>query len=215
MNTKIIACLIVFSVVAACAGSAEITHSWKADTPAFPQSQKILVLTLDSDGNRDLQGYLEKHFTDELCSRNYEAFSSAAFFGSGIFENLTEQEVLGKLKDSGIDAILITTLLHKETEAFYLPAQAITDPVGYYEKHFLDKQNMLSDMIDGPGTYKTVTHYFLETNFYRVHDRKLLYTAQAESYETFTNQALAHAYCRAVIKNMIRQKVLTDGYAVF
>jgi hypothetical protein len=123
--------------------------------------------------------------------------------------------VLTKLRDSGIDALLTTTLLHKETETFYLPAQAIADPVGYYEKHFLDEQNMLSDMIDGPGTYKTVTHYFWESNFYRVHDQKLLYTAQVESYEAFTNQALAHAYCRAVIKNMIRQKVLADGYALF
>jgi ABC-type molybdate transport system substrate-binding protein len=94
MNIKIIACLIVFSVVAACAGSAEITHSWKADTPAFPQSQKILVLAPGSDVNRDLLGYLEKHFTDELCSRNYEAFFSADFFASGIFENLQSRKCL-------------------------------------------------------------------------------------------------------------------------
>ena len=204
----------MFILLAGCKSS-KITSSRIAKNSENKIYTKILVLGLIHENDRSLQENMEEHVAGDLRKLGYTIVTSLNEFGPKAFDNLTERQAVDKLHDNNIDAVITIVLLNKKVEKQFVPLNNNLRNTGYYTNHFWNYYGSIKNRVFEPGYYVDNTEYFWESNFYRVHDQKLLYTAQAESYEAFTNQALAHVYCRAVIRNMIRKKVLTDGYALF
>lgn len=100
-------------LLTACATS-NITSSWIAPQTTLQHFNKILVLGLIRESDRNIQVSMEKHLMGDLRNLGYFALSSYEEYGPKAFNNMNEDEAINKLKNSGIDAVLTIVLLDKE-----------------------------------------------------------------------------------------------------
>src|SRR5689334_5334043 len=90
--------------------TSRITSSWKAENMQPQTYKKILVLGLINEPDRTIRENMEADIVANLKDLGYTATCSCDEFGPKAFENMKEQEVLVKLNNSGIDAVLTIVL---------------------------------------------------------------------------------------------------------
>lgn len=188
--------------------SSKITSSWKAEDIEAKQYNKVLVLGLINEPDRTLREKMEEHIVGDLKALGYMAVCSCDEFNPKTFENLNEQQALDKLDKSGIDAVLTVVLLDKTKERYYVPGRVYYSPYFIYQNRFYGYYKTMYDRVYTPGYYEENTKYFWESNFYDLANKKLLYSAQSQSFDPATSQTLAHEYGQMILKNMTDNHVL-------
>lgn len=199
----IITALIFF---AGCSTS-KITTSWKAPDIEHRVYEKIMVVGLINETDRQIQEKMENHFVNDLKDLGYEAVSSLATFGPKAMDSLTEEQVLAKMKAVNADAVVTIVLLDKEKERKYVPGKVTCAPYSYYSR-FSNYRNSMRQRIYEPGYYITDTKYFWESNFYDMRTDKLLYSVQTASFDPDNAASLGHEYGQLIVKDMVKNKVL-------
>jgi hypothetical protein len=205
-----IICIIIL-IVPSCR-TTYITSSWKANR-VFPVKQdKILVLGLIRDADRNLQQKMEDHMAGDLRDKGYNAVTSLSEFGPKAFENLTEKEAIARLKFLDIDAVVTIVLLDKKQESIYIqngPPQHV---------NFWNYYGRMYQRIYSKGYWVTDTKFYWESNFYELERGDLLYSVQTQSFSPGNTNALAHEYGQLIIKDMVqnkeigKEKVGTKGF---
>jgi len=194
-------------IVSGCSTS-KITSTWKAENIAMAKYNKIMILGLIREADRTIQENMENHFVGDLKELGYNAVSAYQEYGPKAFDNMKEEAALGKLKNSGVDAVLTIVLLDKEKERNYVPGHLLYSPYGYYYDRFWGYRTALYNRIYEPGYYITNTRYFWESNLYDMSTQKLIYSVQTQSFEQADSEIMGHEYGRVIVKNMVKQKVL-------
>jgi len=202
--------LIATLLLASCSGS-RITSTWRATSPIPTHYNKILVLGLIHDSQKELQEQMENHLAGDLRALGYDAVTSFAEFGPKAFDKLDEPAAIEKLKKENIEAVITIVLLSKEKERKYVPANIYASPYGYYRNHFWGYRTALYHRIYEPGYYVTDTKYFWESNLYEMNNQQLLYSVQTETFESANAALLGHEYGKLIAKDMVKQGVLTDN----
>ena len=152
---------------------------------------------------------MERHLSEDLRARGYQAVSAQVELGPHAFDRMTEQEALAKLQQSGYDAVLTIVLLDKEKERHYVPGQVMYTPYGYYYGRFWGYRTVLVQRIYEPGYYVTDTKFFWESNLYSLRaGQLLLFSAQSRSFEPGSTSSFGHQYARSIIERMVDQGVL-------
>ncbi len=190
--------------------SSNITSSWKAENTVPKQYNKIIVLGLIRDNDRNLQEKMENHFIGDLRDLGINAVSSLKEYGPKVFDNMDEKAAIEKLKNSGIDAVLTIVLLDKQKERKYVPGNVYYTPYSYYSNRFWGYRTTLYQRIYEPGYYVTDTKYFWESNFYDMSDQKLVYSVQTETFEPSNAESLGHEYGLLIVKNMVKQNIFAE-----
>ncbi len=190
--------------------SSNITSSWKAENTVPKQYNKIMVLGLIRDNDRNLQEKMENHFIGDLRDLGINAVSSLKEYGPKVFDNMDEKAAIEKLKNSGIDAVLTIVLLDKQKERKYVPGNVYYTPYSYYSNRFWGYRTTLYQRIYEPGYYVTDTKYFWESNFYDMSDQKLVYSVQTETFEPSNAESLGHEYGLLIVKNMVKQNIFAE-----
>src|SRR6476660_1610809 len=131
MNAKNISLLLVFVLIVGCT-SVRITHSWKAENVKPKKFEKVLVLSLLRDQDINMREKMEDHLVGDLKDLGINGISSLKEFGPKGFNNLDEQAVLGRLQNSGIDAVVTIVLLDKSKERYYVPGHVYYSPYIIY-----------------------------------------------------------------------------------
>lgn len=188
--------------------SSKITHSWKSANAEIKPNQKILVLGLIHDNDRNMQEKMEQHLVNDLTELGYTATSSLKEFGPKAFEKITEQDVLDKIKNSDFDVVLTIVLLDKSKERYYVPGRIYYSPYTMYQRGFWRYYTMMNERIYSPGYYEESTRYFWESNLFDVLSKQLVYSAQTESFDPASAEMLGHEYGQIILKNLIKEKVL-------
>ena len=210
---KIIWSGIVFLLITGCTSS-RITSTWKAENVETRKYNKVLVLGLIRESDRTIQENMENHLVGDLKDLGYDAVSSLREYGPKAFDKMDEAAALGKLKNSGIDAVITIVLLNKEKERRYIPGHMNYSPYGYYYNNFWVYRNALYNRIHERGYYVIDTKYFWESNLYDMDSQKLIYSVQTQSFDEASSNALGHEYGRLIVKNMVKQNVLQQRGAV-
>ena len=96
--------------------SSKITSNWKAENIQPLNLKTILVVGLINDPDKSIRASMETVLVAHLKDLGYKAICSCDEFGPKSFDNMTEQEALNKLANSGIDAVLTILLLNKTRE---------------------------------------------------------------------------------------------------
>jgi hypothetical protein len=190
--------------------SSQITSFWKAPDTRARSYNKILVLGLIRDNDRQLQESMEKHLAGDLQDMGYTAISSLQEFGPKAFDKLEEDPALEKLRGSGFDAVVTIVLLDKEKERRYVPGHPYYTPYGIYYNRFWHYRSTLYFRIYEPGYYVTDTRYFWESNFYELEAQKLLYSAQSKSFDPSSTETMGHEYGKLIAKNLVKEGVLME-----
>ncbi|MBI1344238.1 MAG: hypothetical protein GC171_15045 [Terrimonas sp.] len=202
--------LIVFLllIVTGCS-TTRIVSSWKNPVATTPSFNKILVVGLMSETNRVLREKMENHLVADLRSRGYDASCSCEEFGPKIFEHLSENEAIDKIRNSGYDAVLTIVLLDKTKERYYQPGRVYYSPYVVYQHRFWGYYTTIYDRVYTPGYYQTNTKYFWESNLYELNNNKeLLYSVQTESFDPASASSMADEYGKLIVGDLVKNDIL-------
>jgi hypothetical protein len=164
-------------VLASCAASTQMMHSWADPAAAGHQFQKVVIVgaTPQSATRRTY----EDAFVQELAMRGVQAIPSYQLVGEG---QIDKDAAAAKLRDAGIDGVLVTRLVDKQTEQTYYPPtySAVAAPAPYYGGWY-GYYNMGYTYMSSPG-YVSTDHVFkIESSLYDMAGDKLLWSGLTET----------------------------------
>ena len=137
---KIIGFVLITWMFAGCSTS-HIISTWKAENARAGVYQTIMVVGLFNDSTRIYREKMEEHMVGDLKDLGYKAISSYQLFGPRAFDNMTEEAVIAKLKDKGVDAVITAVLLSKEKESRYIPSHVYRTPFAVNQRRFYGYYN--------------------------------------------------------------------------
>ncbi|MGG9961514.1 hypothetical protein [Ferruginibacter sp. SUN106] len=207
MKTNHIGTFILAIVMLGCSSS-KITSSWKAPDATNKKFNKVMVVGLIKESDRTLREKMEQHMIGDLKELGYNAVSAYEVYGPKAFNNLDENAVVEKLKNSNVDAVVTIVLLNKEKENFYKAGGMMFTPYASRYNRFWGYYTTLYDRIYSPGYYAPTTKYFWESNFYDLTTKELLYSVQTQSFDPASSESLAHEYGKMIVANMVKKSVL-------
>ena len=169
-----------------------------------------MVVALLKDDNVLMREKMENHLLGDLAEKGYTAVSSLKEYGPKSFEGMKENEIVSKLQNSGVDAVLTIVLLDKQRERYYVPGRVYYSPYIIYHRRFWGYYTTIYDRIYSPGYYQTDTKYFWESNLYDLSTKELLYSVQTESFDPASAESLGHEYGKMIVKDMFDKNVLVQ-----
>jgi hypothetical protein len=197
-----------------CASGTKVTNSWNATNVEHKPLSKVIIIALTANKDRALREQLEQRLAESLSAEGYSTTSAYFEYGPKAFEGMKEQQVLRKLKTSGIDGVITVTILDKEKEKNRVPGKVSIQPARVRSNRFWGDYTTRYNRIYQPGYYTTSTKYFIETNLYDVTTNQLLYSAQSETFDPSSAQSLAAEYSKAIVKDMKEKQLLKSSSAV-
>jgi len=200
--------LTILIIVSGCFSVTRITSTWKADHITPKQYNKVMVLGIIREADRNIRIQMENHLVRDLKELGYPAFSAYELYGPKMFQNMTEEQANKKLTRDRIGAVLTIVLLDKKKERYYVPGRVIFSPYGMYQNRIWSYYNSLNNRIEEPGYYQETTRYFWESNFFDLSENKLLFSVQTQSFEPSTAGELAHEYGQKIVQTIVKNGVL-------
>jgi hypothetical protein len=180
--------------------STQITSSWRNKNVPSTNYQKIMVVALIPDNQRNVLQAMENSMVDQLRRKGYNAVSSFQEFGPKAFQGMTEQQALSKVKSDNADAMVTISQTNHSRSRTYVPGTIYPSPWGwgwgwgggYYS----------------PGYVRNDVRYAWETNFYDIPSDKVLYSVQSRSFDPSSAYDLAEDYSRQIVRDMRDKGVL-------
>ncbi|MBS1914658.1 MAG: hypothetical protein JST87_00135 [Bacteroidetes bacterium] len=200
--------LVVSYLLLLSCNSSKITSSWKAENAEPKKYKKVLVLGLIKDNDRSLREKMEAQVSDNLKQHGFNAVCACDEFDPKVFENLTENEAIEKLRNSDIDGVLTIVLLDKTRERYYVPGRIMYTPYFIYRNHFWGYYSTMYGRIYSPGYYEERTKYFWESNFYDINSSQLLFSAQTRSFDPSSKESLSRGYGNLIVNDIIKKDIL-------
>ena len=117
----------------ACSTTTRITGSWKdpAVDASTGESKSVLIVPLSR--NIELRTKLEDALAAKAAEQNIEAVKSSDIFTPDFFQVLPgREELLGQIKQTGVDAILTVSLIDTESETRYVRGSTHYAPMPVY-----------------------------------------------------------------------------------
>ena len=207
MNIKFIKFIFWALLITGCYTSV-ITNTWKSKSIKSKKFEKILVIALVKQKDRSLRESMENHLVGDLVEKGITAISSLKEYGPKSFEALSENEVIQKLDNSGIDAVITIVLLDKEKEKYYTPGRVYYSPYTIYHRRFWGYYTTMYDRIYEPGYYSENTNYFWESNFFDAKTKELIYSVQTKSFNPNSSNALANEYGKLICNDLFKKDIL-------
>jgi hypothetical protein len=178
---------------------------------------------------------LKKKGINAISSLSVFPNSQNAISGQQIL--IPKEELAQKLKDKNIDGLLVLSLLDRKEEQVYVEGhtttqsstspQAVTVQPGYnYNNGYNYHNNGYNDRYDPysndyyvyyetvqttvtePGYYENQTTLYLESNFYRVSDASLAWSAQSEVVNPSDVSSSARDWAVQLTKAMIKYQII-------
>jgi hypothetical protein len=185
--------IIALILLASCSDT-HITSSWKNDKIPPASYNKIMVIALIPDNQRNIRQAMEKNMVEQLRRKGYNAVSGFQEYGPKAFEGLNETATLAKVKADNADALITIALTNHTRSRSYVPGSIYPSPWGwgwgwgggYYS----------------PGYVRNNNRYVWETNFYEVENNRMAYSVQSQSFDPGSANDLAEAYSRQIVRDM-------------
>ena len=176
-STRLGLAALSLAALASCAGTTQLTSSW-ADPAAANRSIKKVVVVGATPKNATRRMY-EDQFVADLQARGITGVQSYTFAGEG---QIDKDAAVAKLKEMGVDGVIVTRLIDKETVQTYYPPtySSVAAPAPYYGGWY-GYYSMGYDYMSSPG-YVAEDHVFrIETNLYDLQNDKLVWSGLTES----------------------------------
>ena len=211
-----------FVLIYSCATS-KITSTWKAPDAVAKYYEKLMVVGIIREADRNLRIKMENHLVDDLKALGYNALSSYQVYGPKAFDSLNEVQINQRLAKEGIDGVITIVLLDKEKEEDYAAGIVINSPYLTYRDRFEGYYRNVYSRIGTPGYYtvttkyyrqKTVgdytvnTKYYWESNLYDLATNKLMYSIQTQSFDPGSSESLGHEYGKLIVENLSKTNLL-------
>jgi hypothetical protein len=176
-TTRLTVAALSLVALASCAGTTQLTSSWADPAAANRGFHKIAVV--GATPKAAIRRMFEDDFVANLQTRGISGVQSYTFAGEGQIE---KEAALAKLKEMGVDGVIVTRLIDKETVQTYYPPtySSVAAPAPYYGGWY-GYYSMGYSYQSSPG-YVAEDHVFrIETNLYDVQNDKLMWSGLTET----------------------------------
>ncbi|MFN8252757.1 MAG: hypothetical protein U0V75_12870 [Ferruginibacter sp.] len=194
-------------LLASC-NSTRLTSAWKAPEAGTAHFNKILVIGITGNKERELRTAIENALVKQLSSQGVTAASSMEQFGPKSFRSLNEEQAVKMVNDNGFDGVIVVALLDKKKDRNYTPGYVTSTPYTVIRNRWHGNYSVLYDRVYTPGYYSTTTDYTLEASFYKTRGDKLLYSAEAKSFDPNSPKDLAGDFSKKLVKDMMQKDVI-------
>jgi hypothetical protein len=188
-------CLAAISTLLASCSMTQLTTVWKDDMYGA-QPHKILVIA--SLPNPSTKRVMETAFVQQLKARGIEAVPGVSVLSDA--EGQNRDVIVERVKQLGIDTVLISKGLDKKTVTTYVPATVgVGSPYygGWYGYHTYS-----------PGYSVQDQYAVLVTNLYEVKTEKLVWTATSETNITQMDEQTVQSFAKTILDKLTQQKLL-------
>ncbi|CAG1770913.1 hypothetical protein BAC3_01420 [uncultured bacterium] len=205
------------SVLTACTSVTDIDATWKKPNVVAQKYQQIVVLGLSKDLAK--RSAVETSIVNNLAKNGYHAVAGSNILPEasidvnqdGKLDAGVREQLVEKLKASGIDGALVFTLNDIQKSSQYVPPTVdYMPPVGmgrfggYYGAMY---DGVYGGAVVSPGYYVENSDYVMTTNFYNVADESLLWSTQSGTKNPSSVSDFATSFGEAVVKTFIESGV--------
>jgi hypothetical protein len=198
------ATLLVAAQTWSCGTSTEMASLWK--DPAYtgqPQS-KVLVVAL-TDNERNLRLW-ENGMMEALRHHGAIPLAGSAYIPIGS-QPPDSTTVLGDIRKSGADLIMVSRLLGVTKEQEYVPGTTYYAPSPYYYGWY-GYYSTAWGVVHQPGYYQTNTIVELETNVYDFPTSKLVWSGHSRTFNPSGANDVVNSVTQAVATELATAGVI-------
>ena len=192
----------------ACAPSTSITGTWKNPESPTKGIKNLAIVALTD--NVLARQQVENELQEALQKSNLIVRKSIELLPPDFQTAKAEKdEILKRVRQSNIDAILTVSLLDEKTESRYVPGNMTYAPFGFgYYGSFGGYYNYLAPMMYGQGYYREDKTYFIETNLYDAQSEQLIWSAQSETYNPADLKSFSKDFAKVTADKMRKDGLL-------
>jgi hypothetical protein len=183
----------------ACGSSTKVVSSWRDPETTIQQGhyKKMLCIALVKDETN--RRVAEDKLATLLPGKAVESYR---YLGT-LPDSVDSQAMEARLRNDGIDGIVIMRLAKQEKEVSFVPGSYpmhYASPWGYY--------GYAMPYYADPGYVRTDNYYFIETNLYDMAKGKLVWTGITSSWEPSSVSSTVEEVVNAVVRKMRDEKFL-------
>jgi hypothetical protein len=205
---KIILSGIVLLFAATSCNNTQLLSSWKSPDTQGEHYNKILVVGLTGSKDGELKQPIENAVAKRLQDKGISVETATQQYGPKSFRTMSEEEAVKMVNENGFDGVIVVALLDKNQERNYTPGYTTSTPYAVVRNRWYRGYSVLYDRVYTPGYYTTTTDYTLEASFYKTRGDKLIYSAQAKSFDPSSSSDLAGDFSKTVVQDMIDKGVI-------
>jgi hypothetical protein len=197
--------LLLISLLAACATRTRFTLTWHDPRYSGGPLQDILILGVSDDAGR-------RRVFEDTFVQAFKAINVNSVAGYTVLPEdnpKPDQKTIDRaVASQQTDGVLVTHLLGVDEKDIYHPPISYSFPrsyrVGGYYGHYIT----VWDYIHQPGYYSQHQFVRLESNLYASKSGKLIWSAQSETIDPETANALIESLSREVIADLKKEGLI-------
>ncbi|MGA9665409.1 MAG: hypothetical protein WBQ69_03045 [Gallionella sp.] len=201
MRSLIKLILLIGAILVTACATTQLTSVWK--DPSY-QTRPAKVMVIGLAKRPEFRRLFEDEFVQQLKARGTDAIASYTVLADK--QQNDQAAIAAKVKELGVDSILLTRLVDRKTVQFYVPGTVYAPPP-YYGSWPAYYGNGYST-IYSPGYIAEDQYAVIETNLYDAASEKLVWSATSETLMGDSNRNLIIAYIEVMVKAMSYDKLL-------
>ena len=208
--------LVLSAILYSCGGMTYVTDTWRAKGFTGKKFTKLGVMAVTKN-NIVARRTVEDAMTRDLKASGvnavttYDAFAYNTFDkdGDGKVDDKENAEKLvqEKMKELGVDGIMIMKVKDISKEQKYVPGSPTYMPSYYYAPYY-SYYFQSYDMLYSPGYYVTDTQYYIETSIFDVGKAELLYSMLSETVNPSSITDFSKSFTKATVDDLMTNRVL-------
>ncbi|MBI1316117.1 hypothetical protein GC167_04565 [bacterium] len=199
---------LVASLAWACGSSAVVTGSYVSPSRPATAPKKIFVSALVNDATT--RAMVEERMANALKKKGFEVVKSIDVVPVSIpvQQPETREVMVGVVKKTGADAVLVMALVKEQSETRYVPGSTYpAASYGYYGGYY-GYYGHMGGVAYSPGYYTTDNTYFIESNLYDVASEQLVWSAQSEVINPSNREKAVAEHTEALTYRMQKDKII-------
>jgi len=199
---------LVATLLTACGSSAVVTGSYVSPSRPSNAPKKIFVSALVNDATT--RAMVEERMANALKKKGFEVVKSIDVVPVSlpVQQPETREVMVGVVKKTGADAVLVMALVKEQSETRYVPGSTYpAASYGYYGGYY-GYYGHMGGVAYSPGYYTTDNTYFIESNLYDVASEQLIWSAQSEVINPSNREKAVAEHTEALTYRMQKDKII-------
>ena len=208
VNRLLLLTAVLFFLTSCSNKGTNVVSSWSDENQQSRAYNKILILGISEKISSRAE--VESAIVKRLSKENIPAVASLSLFPPQLqAKPVSEERMIGAVKSNNIDAVLIISLLDKKEEEQVVPSTSYTtEPAHpYYYAPYYGYYSMAHRTVHTPERTIKTEKFYLESNFFSVKSKELVWTAQSESIDPKNISEFAVQYSKTIVNSMLNAKL--------
>ena len=208
VNRLLFVTAVLFFITSCSPKGTNVVSSWSNENYQSKTYNKILVLGISE--NNSNRAEVESAIVKRLLKKNIPAVASLSLFPPQLqAAPVSEEKMISAIESNNIDAVLIISLLNKKEEERPVPSTTYTTApmYPYYVTPYYGYYSTTHRTVHTPGYTVKTEKFYLESNFFSVKSKELVWTAQSESIDPKNISDFAVQYSETIINSMLQAKL--------